>query len=104
MIGKFVGIGITALVGILFIIFGYLIWKKEKISLLHDYHTDKIASENLKVFCMQTGIGMIIIGAALLITAVVWGFTDSVSSFIIFAAGLITGLIMVICAVKKYNR
>ena len=32
------GLIIEFLVGILFLYLGFLIWKKEKITLLHDYH------------------------------------------------------------------
>ena len=43
MIGRIIGIGTTGLVGIVLIVLGWLIWKKEKISLLRDYHIDKVS-------------------------------------------------------------
>ena len=95
---------IVCLIGIVFIVLGYLIWKKEKISLLHDYHYDKVSEENKKSFCTISGIGIILIGMGLLITGVIIGITDSVWSFIAFAIGFCAGLTMLIYAGIKYNH
>ena len=62
MIGKIIGVSVTGAVGVLLAVFGWLIWKKEKITLLHDYHTDKVAPENRKAFCTLSGIGILVIG------------------------------------------
>lgn len=78
-------------IGILFLALGYLLWKKEKISLLHDYHYDKVSEENKKAFCTISGSGVISIGTGLFTTAVIFGITDSALSFIAFAIGGIAG-------------
>ena len=100
MIGS-VAIG---LIGIVFIVLGYLIWQKEKISLLHDYHYDKVSAGDKKAFCTLSGLGIISIGIGLLLTAVITGITDSVLSFIAFAIGFVTGLALLIYAGVKYNN
>ena len=41
---------ITGAVGILALVLGYLIWAKEKISLLHDYHYSKVKKEDKRAF------------------------------------------------------
>ena len=104
MIGRIIGIVITGVVGILLMIMGFLLWKKEMITILHAYHVDKVSLENRKAFCKQSGIGLIVIGIGLLITAVLLGITDSVNSFICFVACFVAGLIMLIVAGMKYNR
>lgn len=104
MIGKIIGIGITGLVGVVLIVLGWLIWKKEKITLLHDYHVDKVSQENKPTFCKLSGIGVFIMGISLLITTVILGITDSTLSFISFAVGFIAGISMLIIAGQKYNR
>ena len=104
MIGKIIGVSVTGAVGVLLAVFGWLIWKKEKITLLHDYHTDKVTPENRKAFCTLSGIGILVIGIGLLITAVLLGVTDSAASFLCFAAAFIAGLALLILAGKKYNR
>ena len=41
-----IGSIILGLVGIVLIALGYLVWKKEKISLFHDYHYEKVSEED----------------------------------------------------------
>ena len=96
-----IGIGIMALT---FIYLGYLMWKKEKITLLHSYHYAKVSADNKKNFCKISGWGIIFIGIGLLITAIIIGITDSPLSFIAFAVGFIVGLTLLIYAGTKYNR
>lgn len=91
-------------VGIIFLILGWLIWKKEKIELLHSYHRDKVKEEDKKAFCKISGMGTIIMGAGMIITAVIVGITESVWSFAIFAVYFIVGLAMLIFAGGKYNK
>ena len=95
---------VVALIGIVFVIFGFLIWKKEKLSLLHDYHYDKVSVEDKKAFCTLSGIGVLLIGVGLFITAIIIGITDSPWSFIAFAIGFLAGLILLIYSGAKYNR
>ena len=104
MIGKIVGVVITGSIGILIIVLGWLLWKKEKINILHDYHVNKVSSENKTAFCRLSGSGFILIGSGLLITSVILSITDAAYSFICFAVCFIIGLLMLIAAGMKYNR
>lgn len=99
-----IGSMITGLIGAVFCAIGYLIWKKEKISLLHEYHYDKVSPEDKKAFCTLSGRGVLAVGIGLLITAILLKTTDSVWSFMAFAAGMVSGLALLIHAGKKYNR
>lgn len=99
--GVAIGIGVFALV---FIYLGCLMWKKEKITLLHSYHYDKVSPSDKKVFCKISGWGVIFIGIGLLVTAIIIGITDSALSFIAFALGFVVGLALLIYAGAKYNR
>lgn len=99
-----VGAIIVAVIGIVFVILGYLMWKKEKIELLHSYHYDKVSLSDKKSFCKISGLGIIFIGIGLLLTAIIIGITDSALSFIAFAIGFVVGLALLIYAGAKYNR
>lgn len=99
-----VGSIIVAVIGIIFVTLGCLIWKKELITLLHSYHYDKVSSSDKKVFCKISGLGVIFIGIGLLVTAIIICITDSASSFIAFALGFVVGLVLLIYAGIKYNR
>ncbi|MDE7300525.1 MAG: DUF3784 domain-containing protein [Lachnospiraceae bacterium] len=91
-------------IGILFIFLGISLWKKEKISLLHSYHYDKVREEDKKAFCAISGIGVFIIGIALLLTGIIVGITDSMLGLLVFAIGFVIGLSMLIYAGLRYNR
>lgn len=95
---------IFGIVGIVFVVLGLLMWKKEMISLLHDYHYDKVKEEDKKIFCTISGVGVTTIGIGMLVTAVVGGIIDSPLSMIPFAVGFIVGLGCLIYAGAKYNR
>jgi len=95
---------VVGLVGIVFVILGMMIWKKEKISLLHDYHYDRVSEEDKKAFCALSGKGVLVIGVGLLTTSVIIGITDSAWSFLAFGIGFLIGMIMLIYAGTKYNR
>ena len=99
-----IGSIILGLVGIVLIAFGYLVWKKEKISLFHDYHYEKVSEEDKKVFCTISGIEVVLIGIGILTTAIIIGITDSFWSFIAFVVGFVVGLIMLIYAGIRYNH
>lgn len=95
---------ILGLVGVVLAVFGYLIWVKKKISLLHDYHYDKVAEEDRDVFCTISGVGVFIIGICILVSGVIIGITESPFSLIAFAIGFVVGLGILIYAGLKYNR
>ena len=71
---------------------------------MYDYHIDKVFAENKTAFCKMSGIGLIVIGIGLLITAVLLGVTDSAYSFLCFAVCFAIGLALLIAAGVKYNR
>ena len=98
-----VGVIVLGAVGLALVIIGCLIRKKEMISLLHSYHYDNVSKENKKAFCTLSGIGLLVMGISLLISAVVFAVTESVLSFSIFALGFAVGLALLITAGKRYN-
>lgn len=95
---------ITGIVGIVCNYIGYLIAKKDRITLLHDYHYKNVKEENKKAFCITVGSGIITIGNSLLVTAVILAFTESAWSFIASGVGFILGGILLVRADRKYNR
>lgn len=104
MIGTIIGVVIDGVLGLVFILLGYLVWVKEKITLFHDYHTDRVSPGDRKAFCRLSGIGLIVTGVSLVITAVLLALTDSAKSFLAFAVGFAVGLGLIITAGIKYNR
>ncbi len=99
-----IGFGVMASVGITLIVLGYWIWKKEKISLLHDYHYSKVSEENKKAFCTLSGIGLILMGLGIFAAGVILVLKNAVWNLLVFAAGFVIGLSFLIYAGRKYNR
>ena len=104
MVGMIVGVLVTGGTGLLIAWLGWLVWKKEKITLLHDYHTDKVSTENMPAFCKLSGIGLIVIGTGGLTSAVLLALTGSAYSFVCFAVCYAAGLALLTKADRKYNR
>ncbi|MDO4439891.1 MAG: DUF3784 domain-containing protein, partial [Eubacteriales bacterium] len=96
-----IGIGVFAFV---LLYLACLMWKKGKITLLHNYHYYKVSPSDKKIFCKISGWGVIFIGSGLLVTAIIIGITDSALSFITFASESVVGLALLIYAGAKYNR
>ena len=95
---------LVAVIGAVILLLGWLIWKKEKITLLHDYHYSKVSDADLPAFCMYSGIGLLTVGVGLIVTAVLLFLTDSAWSFLIFASGMLAGLGLLVYAGRRYNR
>lgn len=87
---------------LLFFVLGYLVWIKEKITLFHSYHYDKVAEK--KAFCKLSGIGLIVIGIGVLLAGIICSATSSMWGGIAIAIGFLFGLVMLIYAGIKYNR
>ena len=92
------------LLGLVFIVLGWLIWKKEKINLIIRYHCEKVKEENKQAYCKLFGIGIFVIGIGFLLSGVCTPFTQSVFSFVPMTAGLVLGMVLTFSSVIKYNK
>lgn len=95
---------ILGFVGIILMVFGYFLWKKERITLLHSYHYDKVSEKDKKIFCTISGIGVLSVGIGIFLTGIIIGITNSAWSYLIFATGFVIGLALLIYAGLKYNH
>ena len=98
------GLVITNAVGIMLISFGYLIWKKDKVGLIHSYHYTKVKDSDKKAYAEKFGKGIIFCGIGSSLMGIVECLTNSsVLGIIAFALFFIIGFIFIIIAQKKYN-
>ena len=97
-----VGVIIDLLVGGLCVALGLLIWRKQKISLLHSYHYQHVKQEDLPAYTRQVGIGMIVMGAGIGVTGLM-SLADSPYWWIPLSAGIVLGWMILWKAQKKYN-
>ena len=98
------GLVITNAVGIMLIVFGYLIWKKDKVGLIHSYHYSKVKDSDKKAYAEKFGKGIIFCGVGSCLMGIVESISNRASLGIIaFVLFFIIGFIFIIIAQKKYN-
>ena len=95
---------IFGLTGLLFLVLGWLIWKKKQIGLLQEYHRNRVSEEDKSRFCTLCGLGVCAIGVGWVISAVWFAFAQSLWSFLPFVTGFLVGIGLLIGAIWKYNR
>ncbi len=83
-------------------VLGLLIWKKQRISLLHEYHYRNVKKEDIAAYTREIGAGLIIIGIGIFLTALLELLHSSFWWAPLFS-GFFFGLIVMCRAQKKYN-
>ncbi len=101
-IGMIIGCVIEFATGLLCILLGVMIWKKQKISLIHDYHYRNVKKADIPAFTRSIGIGLILIGVGIGITGALDLFGSSFW-WVAILSGFIIGSIIIFKALKKYN-
>ena len=97
-----IGVIINLAVGLLLIAFGVLIRKKQRVSLLHDYHYKNVKQEELPAYSRLIGIGLIVMGAGICITGLLNLF-ESPLWWVSLVCGIVAGFIVMNKAQRKYN-
>ena len=95
---------IFLLSGLIFMVFGWQIWKNQKMSLIISYHCDKVQEENKQVYCTLSGIGVFIIGVGFTLSGICTVFFQTVHAFTPMTFGLVLGIALLISAAIKYNK
>ena len=100
---------VFAVVGVICILIG-ISNRKGNLSLLHSYHRKNVSEEDRLPFGKLVGLGMIVIGIALILAGVLAYLADTlqadiwaVVSEVVLIAGLVIGLGISFYAMKKYN-
>ncbi len=94
---------ITLPIGILFITVGVLLWKKQKIRLIHDYHCKNVKTEDVKAYTTLWGIGMVILGVCICLVGIVDLILHTEFGWILFGVGFAACFLIGNRAQKKYN-
>ena len=95
---------VLAAIGTAFILLGRSIWAKKKTDLIISYHCDKVSEEDKEAYCKLFGIGMIVMGIGFVASGIYVILSGNLAAFIPMAAGMATGIGMMISAGRKYNR
>lgn len=84
----------------LFFYLGFLLWKRERIDIIHDYHIKKVKERDKKAYTTIMGKAMTLIAIGLAVSGIIGVITD----WIPFGAAFILGLCMMLYAQIKYNH
>lgn len=87
----------------LFFGFGWEIWKKEKITLIHSYHYKKVADVDKKAYTEKMAKAMLVMGTVFL-TGLIYFISGSAYSWIVCVLFFVWGLIMMVRAQIRYNH
>ena len=90
-------------IGALLIVLGLIVWKKQKISLVHDYHHRHVKKQDVGAYTRLIGIGLIVIGSGIGVTEAVNLATNSGWGWIAFGVGFVAGIVFMSKAQRKYN-
>ena len=97
-----VGVVVELAVAIACLVLGLLLWIKQKVSVLHDYHYKNVKREDIPAYARQIGIGLMIIGVGIGATGILNLFY-SAFWWVPLVLGFVIGIIVIIRAQKKYN-
>lgn len=90
-------------IGSIFIFLGWRIWKKEQITLIHDYHYTNVTKKDKKFYTEKIGKSCIIIGIGIILTGIIDFISKTAYGWTCFVIFFLWGFIMIIKAQKKYN-
>ena len=91
-------------IGIVCVILGVLIWKKEQITLIHSYHYENVSDKDKKSYTAKIGKAMIVLGVGLCLTGMINTVFKTQFGLFAFGISFIIMLVMVIQAQSKYNK
>ena len=97
-----IGVIVEAAVGVCCIVLGLLLWRKQKLSILHEYHYQHVKQEDVPAYTRQMGIGLLLIGAGICVTGLL-NLAESSLWWIPLTAGFAAGLTVICRAQYKYN-
>ena len=97
------GVIVLFSVGALCVVLGLIIWKKQKINLVHDYQYRNVKDADKPAYCRQMGFSIIFIGVAIGLDGVANLFEWETFGYLSLAVGIIGGLVIMHRAQKQYN-
>lgn len=97
-----IGCLIDFAIGALCVAWGWLIWKKQRLSLIHEYHYKNVKAADVPAYARLVGISLLLIGAGICATGLL-SLAESRLWWAPMTGGLAAGLIVMNRAQKRYN-
>ncbi len=101
--GMLIGLLVFLAVGALCLGLGLEIWKKQKIDLIHAYHTRHVKPEDVPAYTKWMGLGLIAIGAGCVLTGVMVFLLECNSGWLALPAGFAGGFLLIAKAQRTWD-
>jgi len=95
---------VLLIAGIACLTTGLLVWKKERITLIHSYHYPFVKDEDKKAYTAGIGKAVYLMGVGCILAGFVNLITGSEYGWLLFAIGFLGGWILILLTQHKYNR
>ncbi len=89
--------------GIPCIALGLIVWKKQNISLVHEYHRTRVRKEDVAAYTRLIGLGLLVIGIGACLTGLTCFLLNTLKGWAFFGLSLMAGIMLFIRAQKKYQ-
>ena len=97
------GVIVLFAVAALCVALGLVIWKKQKISLVHSYHYANVRDVDKPAYCKQVGISLLVIGGGVALDGAAALFRRESLGIALMMVGIVAGLYIMHKAQKRYN-
>lgn len=91
-------------IGCLCLYLGWRIWKKEEITLIHDYHYAKVRERDKKAYTEKMGKAMLLLGVGICMTGIICFVSHTGYGWLSFGICSILAFGKMISAQMRYNK
>ncbi len=90
--------------GSLFVLLGWRIWKKEQITLIHDYHYTKVTQADKKPYTEKMGKATVLMGTGMYLAGGIDFVFHTTYGWFVFGVCFVLGILIMVLAQIKYNH
>lgn len=95
---------LMSLIGTLCIVLGLLIWKGQRITLIHDYQWSRVREEDKPAYTCGIGRATALLGLGVLLTGIMNYLTGSQWGWLIFFSSFAISMVQYIRVQGRYNK
>lgn len=97
-------LALLSAVGLLCLSLGLVIWRKQRIGLIHDYHWVYVRAEDKAAYTKGIGRALALLGLGIMLAGVVNTLTGTAWGWLVFAVGFAYFIVRVTLCQRRYNR
>lgn len=95
---------LISLIGLAFLVIGWLLWKKQRILLIHSYHYNHVLAADKPAYTTRMGKACLVMGLGCLLCGFINFIFDTGWGWAAFALCFLPGCLMMLAAQRRYNR